>query len=123
MKIFKEIPESNFPDKFIPPNSLLYDFISQLNSLINKEQQFIEFISKIKFWTLPQISLWSIESVLNYIDELLIKYSKDLSEDTIKNKLKPLLSFLVVLLLNSRCNDIFVSFEILENIFFRTNNI
>ena len=123
MKIFIEIPESNYPDKFIPPNSPLYDFISKLNSLINKEQQFIEFISPINIWTLPQISLWSIESVLNYIDELLLKYSSDLSEDTIKNKLKPLLRFLFVLLLNSRCNDIFASFEILENIFFRTNNI
>ena len=116
MKIFIEIPESNYPDKFIPPNSPLYDFISKLNSLINKEQQFIEFISPINIWTLPQISLWSIESVLNYIDELLLKYSSDLSEDTIKNKLKPLLRFLFFFLLNSRCNDIFASFEILENI-------
>ena len=123
MKIYKEIPEANYSDKYIAPNSPLWDFISQINSLINKEQEFIEFISSIKFWSLPQISLWSLVSVLNYIDELLLKYSKDLSEDTINNKLKPLLNFLVVLLINSRNIDIFVSFEVLETILLKTSNI
>ena len=123
MKIYKEIPEGNYPDKFIDPNTPLGEFISRINSLINKEQEFIDFISSIKSWSLPQISLWSIEYALNYIDELLHKYSKDLSEDTTKNKLKQVLNFLFVLLLNSRCNDIFASFEILETIFFKTSNI
>ena len=54
MIIYKEIPEGNYPDKFIDPNTPLGEFISRINSLINKEQEFIDFISSIKSWSLPK---------------------------------------------------------------------
>ena len=77
MKILKELPPENYPDIFLDSKTPLYEFISKLTSLINKEQEFIEFISTIKYWYLPKVSLWSFVSILNYIDELLFKYSEE----------------------------------------------
>ena len=37
MKIFKQINEANYQDLYIEPNTSLYEFITHLNSLLNKE--------------------------------------------------------------------------------------
>ena len=123
MKIFREFLYENYEDKYIDPNSQLGKFIIQLNSLVNKEQDFINFISKIKFWSLPSISLWSIEQILNYIDTLLNNYSNNLSEETTKNKLKTLLKFLLLLIKNGRNIYIFSSLDNLETIFLKSFDI
>ena len=123
MKILKEMLINNYSDKFIEPNTPIYEFISKLNSFINKEEDLLDYISKINYWSLPKVSLWSLESVLNYIDELLIKYSDDLSEITINNKLKPLLNFILLLLKNATCVHVFESMNNLEIIFMKTFDI
>ena len=119
MKIIKEISIFHYGDKLIDPNSRLGKYISKLNSLINNEQAFYQFISTQKFWDLPRASLWSFEEILNYIDDLLSKYSKNLSEKIISEKILPLLKFLYLIINNSITKDIFASFEHLQNIFFK----
>ena len=123
MKILKLLPADYYPDKCLVPNTPFYEFISKLNSLLNKEQEFIEFISTIKYWYLPIVSLWSYESTLNYIDELLQKYSNDINEIIIKEKLKPLLNFLLLIIKHSNNLEIFSSFDVLETIFLKTFDI
>ena len=123
MKILKEMPTNDYSYKFIDPNTPLYEFISKLNSFVNREQDLLDFISTISFWSLPKIPLWSIESILNYIDELLLKYSNDLSEITIENKVKPLLNFILLLLKNATYVNIFESMNNLEKIFLKTFDI
>ena len=123
MKILKEMKIADYSDKFIEPNTPVYEFITKLNSFLNKEEDFLKLISSIKFWSLPKISLWSLESILNYIDDLFIKYSKDLTEITIENKLKPLLNFVLLLLKNSTNVNIFESMDNLEIIFLKTFDI
>ena len=123
MKIFKHISDNNYPDIYIDPNSPVYEFITHMNSLLNKEQHFLNYISSFKYWNLPKISLWSLKNILNYIDELLLKYSNDLSEININNKIQPILNFTLLLLKNSTCNDIFASFDTLSMIFLKTFDI
>ena len=119
MKIIKEIPIFRYGDKLIDPNSRLGKFITKLNSLINNEQGFLQFISSIKYWDLPRTSLWSFEEVLNYMDDLLYKYSQDLNDKTISEKIIPLLKFIFLLLNNSISKEIFSSFDHLQNIFLK----
>ena len=123
MKILKELPPENYPDIFLDSKTPLYEFISKLTSLLNKEQEFIEFISTIKYWNLPKVSLWSFVSILNYIDELLFKYSEEIKGITVKNRLKPLLNFLLLLIKNSINLQIFSSLDVLEIIFLKTFDI
>ena len=123
MKILKELPPENYPDIFLDSKTPLYEFISKLTSLLNKEQEFIEFISTIKYWYLPKVSLWSFVSILNYIDELLFKYSEEIKGITVKNRLKPLLNFLLLLIRNSINLQIFSSLDVLEIIFLKTFDI
>ena len=119
MKIIKEIPTFRYGDKLIDPNSRLGKFISKLNSLINNEDAFYEFISSMKYWDLPRTSLWSFEEVLNYIDDLLFKYSQDLKDNIISEKIIPLLKFIFLLLNNSISKEIFSSFDHLQTIFLK----
>ena len=119
MKIIKEISIFHYSAKLLDPESRIGKFISKLNSLINNEQLFYQFIVAIKFWDLPHVSLWSFEEVLNYIDELLFKYSNNITQDTIKEKIIPLLHFLYILINNSTQKEIFSSFDHLQNIFLR----
>ena len=119
MKILKEIVTSRYGEKLIDPNSRLGKFITKLNSLIDNEQGFLQFISSIKFWDLPLTSLWSFEEALNYIDDLLYKYSQDLNDKIISEKIIPLLKFIFLLLQNSISKEIFSSFDHLQNIFLK----
>lgn len=119
MKIIKEISIFHYSDKLIKPESPLGKFISKLNSLINNEEAFFQFISSLKFWDLPRTSLWSFEEVLNYIDDLLFKYSNNITDNIIKEKILPLLKFLYLLINYSSSKEIFASFDNLENIFLR----
>ena len=119
MRIIKEIPILNYCDKLINPETCLGKFLSKLNSLINNEEAFLQFISTIKYWDLPHTSLWSFEDILNYIDDLLFKYSKNINEKNISEKILPLLKFLFILIKNSTSKEIFASFDNLQNIFFK----
>ena len=120
MRIIKEIPILNYCDKLINPETRLGKFLSKLNSLINNEEAFLQFISTVKYWDLPHTSLWSFEDILNYIDDLLFKYSKNINENNISEKILPLLKFLFILIKNSTSKEIFASFDNLQNIFLRT---
>ena len=120
MKIIKEISIFHYSAKLLDPESRIGKFISKLNSLINNEQLFYQFIVTIKYWDLPHVSLWSFEEVLNYIDDLLSKYSTNIIQDTIQEKIIPLLHFLYIIINNSTQKEIFSSFEHLQNIFLRS---
>ena len=85
MRIIKEISNFHYCYKLINTETRLGKFISKLNSLINNEEAFLQFISTAKYWDLPHTSLWSFEDILNYIDDLLFKYSKNINENTIFN--------------------------------------
>ena len=119
MRIIKEISIFHYCDKLINPETRLGQFISKLNSLINNEEAFLQFISTVKYWDLPHTSLWSFEDILNYIDDLLFKYSKNINENNISEKILPLLKFLLILINNSTSKEIFASFDNLQNIFFK----
>ena len=120
MKIIKEISIFHYSAKLLDPESSIGKFISKLKSLINNEQLFYQFIVTIKYWDLPHASLWSFEEVLNYIDELLFKYSINITQDTIQEKIIPLLHFLYIIINNSTQKEIFSSFDHLQNIFLRS---
>ena len=120
MKIIKEISIFHYSAKLLDPESSIGKFISKLKSLINNEQLFYQFIVTIKYWDLPHASLWSFEEVLNYIDELLFKYSTNITQDTIQEKIIPLLHFLYIIINNSTQKEIFSSFDHLQNIFLRS---
>ena len=120
MKIIKEISIFHYSAKLLDPESRIGKFISKLNSLINNEQLFYQFIVTIKYWDLPHVSLWSFEEVLNYIDDLLFKYSTNITQDTIQEKIIPLLHFLYIIINNSTQKEIFSSFDHLQNIFLRS---
>ena len=120
MKIIKEISILHYADKLIDPNTPLGKFISKLNSLINNEEAFYQFITPKKHWIIPRTSLWSFEEVLNYIDDLLFKYSRNLTEEIIHQKIIPLLKFLHMILNSSTSKEIFASFDHLQYIFLRT---
>ena len=120
MKIIKEISIFHYSAKLLDPESRIGKFISKLKSLINNEQLFYQFIVTIKYWDLPHVSLWSFEEVLNYIDDLLFKYSTNITHDTIQEKIIPLLHFLYLIINNSTQKEIFSSFDHLQNIFLRS---
>ena len=117
MRIIKEIPSIYLSSKYLDPESKLGIFISELKSRINKENEFIKYISSIKFWDFNKISLWSFEEVLNYIDEILEKYSIKSNEDINKNILYPLINFILLLIKNCYNKEIFASFDNLQKIF------
>jgi len=117
MRIIKEIPSIYLSSKYLDPESRLGIFISELKSRINKENEFINYISSIKFWDFNKISLWSFEEVLNYIDEILEKYSNKSNEDINKNILYPLINFILLLIKNCYNKEIFASFDNLQKIF------
>ena len=119
MKIIKEISIFHYGAKLLDPESRLGKFISKLKSLINKEQSFLEFISSIKEWDLSRVSLWSFEEILNYIDDILSKYSTNITQTIIQEKIIPILKFLHLLISNSTQREIFASFDHLQNIFLR----
>ena len=100
MRIIKEIPSIYLSNKFIEPGTQLGIFISELKSRINKEKDFISFISSLKFWDFNKISLWAFEEVLNYIDEILQKYSSINDPEINRNVLIPLLKFIHLLIQN-----------------------
>ena len=83
MRIIKEIPAIYLSSKYIDPESKIGIFISELKSRINKENDFINYISSIKYWDFNKISLWSFEAILNYIDEILEKYSIKSNEESL----------------------------------------
>ena len=117
MRIIKEIPAIYLSSKYIDPESKIGIFISELKSRINKENDFINYISSIKYWDFNKISLWSFEAILNYIDEILEKYSMKSNEDINKNTLYPLINFLLLLIKNCYNKEIFASFDNLQKIY------
>ena len=123
MKILKEIPRDKYYEKYINPDTSLGKFITKLNSLVNKEQDFLNFISSIKRWKLEAVSLWALEEALNYIDELLFNYSNSLSDETTNNKVKVILKFLRILLSHSNNLNIFSSYDNLEKIYLKSLDI
>jgi len=123
MRIIKQIPSIYLSYKYIEPTSKLGILISELKSRIKKENEFINYISSIKLWDFTKVSLWSFEEVLNYIDELLEKYSISTNEEIDKNVLLPLIKFILLLLKNCHNKEIFASFDNLQKIFLICFNI
>ena len=123
MRILKELIVFHYDDKFYDPKSLIGKFISEIELTLQKEDLFIEKISSIKFWDLPKLSLWSFYDILNYIDDLLIKYKNEINEIKIEEKILKILTFLKLILNNCLNKDIFSSFDNLQEIFFKTFNI
>ena len=123
MRIIKEIPSIYLSSKYIEPGTKLGIFISELKSRINKEKEFISFISSIKFWDFNKISLWAFEEVLNYIDEILQKYSNANDQEINKNILLPLLKFIYLLIKNCYNKEIFSSFDYMEKIYLTSFDI
>ena len=117
MRIIKEIPSIYLSSKYIEPGTKLGIFISELKSRINKEKEFISFISSIKFWDFNKISLWAFEEVLNYLDEILQKYSNSNDQEINKNILLPLLKFIHLLIKNCYNKEIFFFFFYMEKIY------
>ena len=118
MRIIKQIPAIYISSKYIEPESKLGIFISELKSLINKEKEFIKYISSINFWDFNKVSLWSFEEILNYIDEILSKYSNSINNNDInKNILLPLIKFILLLIKNCYNKEIFSSFDNLQKIY------
>ena len=123
MRIIKEIPSIYLSNKFIEPGTQLGIFISELKSRINKEKDFISFISSLKFWDFNKISLWAFEEVLNYIDEILQKYSNANDPEINRNVLIPLLKFIHLLIQNCYNKEIFASFDHMEKIYLTSFDI
>ena len=98
---------------------LIYNtnIINFKNTNINQEKEFINFISLQKFWDFNKVSLWSFEEILNYIDEILEKYSSYNEDEINKNILIPLLKFLYLLIQNCYSKEIFASFDNLQKIY------
>jgi hypothetical protein len=117
MRIIKEIPSIYFSSKFIEEGTRLGNFISELKSRLGKEKEFISFISSIKFWDFNKISLWAFEEVLNYIDEILHKYSRTNNDEINKGILIPVLKFVFLLIQNCYNKEIFSSFDNLQKIY------
>lgn len=114
----------------------------------SNEEDFFNKIKKVKYWNFPKISLYAVEDILDYIDELLEKladritlkhYREDCeksganSEGFYSNFIKELkfneekilliLNFLTVLIPNSQHKEIFCSFDNLGLIFKETMNL
>ena len=123
MRIIKEIPFIYLPSKYIEPTTKLGIFISELKSRINKEKEFISYISSIKYWDFNKISLWAFEEILNYIDEILSKYSKENNDEINRNILLPLLKFIYLLIQNCYSKEIFSSFDHLQKIYLTSFDI
>ena len=124
MRIIKEIPTFYRSAKYIEPGTKLGNFLFELSKRINNEQEFISYISAIKFWDYNKASLWAFEDIINYIDELLEKYSNTINnEDINKNILLPLLNFLLILIKNNYNKDIFASFDNLQKLYLSTLDI
>ena len=123
MRIIKEIPSIYLSNKFIEPGTQLGILISELKSRINKEKEFISFISSLKFWDFNKISLWAFEEVLNYIDEILQKYSSINDPEINRNVLIPLLKFIHLLIQNCYNKEIFASFDHMEKIYLTSFDI
>ena len=119
------MPSIYLSNKYIEPTSKLGILISELKSRINKENEFINYISHIKLWDFTKVSLWSFEEVLNYIDELLEKYSNSISinEEINNNILLPLIKFIFLLVKNCHNKEIFASFDNLQKIYLICFNI
>ena len=120
MRIIKEFPAIYRCSKYIEPDTKLGIFLKDLTSRLNKEKEFIGFISVIKFWDYTKTSLWAFEDILNYIDEILYKYSNANNDDINKNILLPLLKFLYLLISNNYSKEIFSSFDNLQSIYLTT---
>ena len=123
MRIIKEIPSIYLSYKFIEPGTKLGIFLSELKSRINKEKEFIFFISSIKFWDFNKISLWSFEEILNYIDSILQKYSTTNNDEISRNILIPLFKFILLLIQNCYNKEIFSSFDNMEKIYLNSFDI
>ena len=123
MRIIKEIPSIYLSYKFIEPGTKLGIFLSELKSRINKEKEFIFFISSIKFWDFNKISLWSFEEILNYIDSILQKYSTTNNDEINRNILIPLFKFILLLIQNCYNKEIFSSFDNMEKIYLNSFDI
>lgn len=120
MRIIKEFPTIYRSSKYIEPDTKLGIFLKDLTCRLNKEKEFISFISVIKFWDYTKTSLWAFEDILNYIDELLHKYSNANNEEINKDILLPLLKFLYLLISNNYSKEIFSSFDNLQCIYLTT---
>ena len=120
MRIIKEFPTIYRSSKYIEPDTKLGIFLKDLTCRLNKEKEFISFISVIKFWDYSKTSLWAFEDILNYIDDILHKYSNANNDDVNKNILLPLLKFLYLLISNNFSKEIFSSFDNLQNIYLTT---
>ena len=123
MKIIQEIPSIYLSSKYIEPGSKLGLFISELKSRINNEKNFINFIASIKYWDFNKVSLWSFEEILNYIDEILEKYSLESNEEINNNILKPLIKFILLIIKNCYNKEIFASFDNLQKIYLSNYDI
>ena len=123
MRIIKEIPSIYLSSKYIEPTTKLGIFLSSLQSRLNKEKDFISFISSIKYWDFNKISLWAFEDVLNYIDTIFQKYSSTNNDEINKNILIPLLKFVLLLIQNCYNKEIFSSFDHLEKIYLSNYDI
>ena len=124
MRIIKDIPTFYRSAKYIEPGTKLGNFLLELTKRINNEKEFIFYISSIKFWDYNKASLWAFEDILNYIDEILEKYSNNINtEDINKNILIPLLNFLLLIIKNNYNKEIFVSFDNLQRIYLSTFDI
>ena len=123
MRIVKQIQSIYLSSIYIEPESKLGIFLSELKSRIKKETDFINYISSIKFWDFNKVSLWSFEEVLNYIDEILEKYSIAENEEINNNILLPLIKFILLLIKNCYNKEIFASFDNLQKIYLTCLNI
>lgn len=92
----------------------------EIKGSIAREEEFFIQIQKIKIWNFERISLWAAEDILNYIDDLLNNYKKNLAEN--EGKIIIILNFLNLLLTNTNNKDIFSSFDHLSDIIRDTNN-
>ena len=123
MRIIKEIPAFYRSAKYIEPDTKLGIFLSELMKRLNKEEEFINYISLIQVWDFSKASLWAFEEILNYIDELLKKYANSNNDEINKNILLPLLQFIYLLINNNYNKDIFASFDNLQIIYLTTFDI
>ena len=94
--------------------------MEELKNTIANEESFLQLIQMIKIWNYDRISLWAAEEILNYIDDLLNNYKKNVLLN--EGKIIIILKFLKLLLSNTNNKDIFSSFDHLSEIIIETTN-
>jgi len=94
--------------------------LEEIKNTIANQESFLQLIQTIKIWNYDRISLWAAEEILNYIDDLLNEFKKNVKEN--EEKIIIILRFLKLLLTNTNNKDIFSSFDHLSEIITETSN-